>query len=331
MRLAIRALAGAAASIALGALFTGTAIGAEPTTAEADANATLTLGLGSDADTEATAEVGGILNLADGAASSGLAVDSGAAVATGGGQLDGAMTSADADLTAGIVAGAGSDAGGGDATAASSSRIELNATQSSLAGAGRDAGTVLIIDLDASRDDAVGASAELASDLQLAAGDAAGSSADGAAALGVLFGTNGSATEADAVAGTAVGVAPAAPAPAAPPATDVAAVGDGTGEPTTSATVERLSNDAGVLGSRALGPVIGAVSTTPVEVVGGDAPAGGDGEAAPAGSTTSTGPTLPDTAFGGGGGLALWGLLLVTLAGLVSARRRLAAGPGSVS
>ena len=65
MRLVRRVLAGAATSLALGALFTTAALAAEPTTVEGDADATVTIGLGSDEGLGTDVDLDGILGVED--------------------------------------------------------------------------------------------------------------------------------------------------------------------------------------------------------------------------------------------------------------------------
>jgi hypothetical protein len=185
MRLVRRALAGAAASIALGALFTGVAIGAEPTTAEADADATLNVGLGAEGDLDVDAALDGILGVTDEAGTTTVVVDTSGDAALNTSQATANEATAMSDVSIGVAtAGVDSATAGVDTATAPDADagvgIDLNTGRASLAGAGMNAGSLLLIDLDSGRDDAVGGSADASARLGAATDAADATDATGA-------------------------------------------------------------------------------------------------------------------------------------------------------
>lgn len=288
MRLVRRALTGAAASLALGALFTGVAVGAEPTNAEAGADTTVIVGLGGDGDPTVDVDLDGTLGGTAEPASTEAVADLGGDAALGG-----SLASATDGTVVGEVAiGTATDADAASATDGDAS-IDLGASQASLAGAGMNAGSLMNIDLDAGRDGAGGsgtASATLGAVTDAA--DGSGPAGDGAASLTRAAGS-----------GPAEGVSTAVGS-----ATDPVSVSPG------AVSGVNLLGFGGFLGQGQ------------APVVGGDDPSGGEADAATADGTEPTGLSLPDTAIGAVGEVAVWGLLVVVLAGLLASARRLAAG-----
>lgn len=314
MRLVRRALAGAAASMALGALFTGVALGAEPS-AEADVD--VTFGPGSD-DQSVAVDLGGLLDgvtgdaVIDGTTDANVQLDatlnSAAATAS---DASGIATVTAADTTAIVEIGGGATANpdvasGADATADGAAAISLRTSRANLAGAGMAAGSVMLIDLDTSRDDAAAANADGSLTIGGSADDAA---ADAVASLGLGAAGGRAGANADGSLGI-----------------DLASIGvPDAGSPMP------LADRLGRLAVATLGGVLSAAPSAPS--AGGDAgtgddPAGAgggsDASAAPAGTTgTSGGVSLPDTAMAVANEVALWGLILVLLAALAGSSRRL--------
>lgn len=334
MRLVRRALAGAAASLALSALFTGVALGAGPNT-EADADATISVGLGADDESTLDAGLDGILGVNDEAGTNAVVDLNGDAVLSG-------SPTATGDLA--IGASAMTEATDGTAADAdASATIALDAAQASLAGVGMNAGSVMIIDLDAGRVDAVGSS-----DVSLAIGadtDAADTTADADVSVTLGTGTEAGDSSADLAGALSLGAGTDATDGSAdvavalslnglvPELTDIGAV-EGLSLESIGAEVGDVSTDAGsvdptgafdavtsLIPEAVLGVGDESPDVTPDEV---DGSANADLSTTPAGA----GGSLPDTAFGPGSDVALWGLLLVLLAGLwvsggaVPSRRR---------
>jgi len=283
MRLVRRVFAGAAASLALGALFTGVALGAEPT-ADADASVTLDLGRGTDGELGVDGVLDELLGGTDDAAAT---TDAVASVDTridpdAGSTIDvsvGPVTSPD------IATEAGADA---DADA----QIVLDVDETSFAVAGRRGGSVFSVDLGAAPGGTAGTTGDVAAELALDAGTDDPADVDGVASL--VIGTGTGANDASG------NVAP-----------DL-----GTGAVTEIATTGFGIVNGAVLGIQAAGTALLAGGA----VVGGDAPAGRDAMAGPTGPLPGS---LPDTAFGAGDDVALWGLLLAVLAGLIASARSL--------
>lgn len=361
MRLVRRVLTSAAASLALGALLTGVALGAEPTTAEADADATLNLGLGADGATGLDAGLDGILGVTDGAAATDVVVDTGSGALLGTGQPTAPTGAATADVNLGAATDATTD-GTADPAADANATIDLGASQASLAGAGMNAGSVVNIDLDAARADSVGASADLgsstgdagsasgevAADLSIGAGtgatDASGSlvlraggdasDASGDASADLAFGAGTDAADASADLGigavldalaTGLGIVNGAVASlglgAATDATDAA---DSSADLGTGAVTDVVAAGLGIVNGAVLGIQGRGLALLPGgAAVGGDEPTGRDGMAAPTAAAGPTGGSVPDTAMGTASELVFWGLLLAVLAGLTASTRRL--------
>lgn len=287
MRLVRRALAGAGASLALGALFAGAALGAEPTTAEATADATLTIGLGADDDDLGVdVTVVGIVALTDERSVTDADVRVAATATVGSGRT----ATSDGTVRAAVAIGGATDAADGAwLDVAAAARIDVDAARAPRGRTSAVAGLAVLIDLDSDRDDAVGASAGLAAGLGAKAAD--GSDVKAAAVLNLASASTGGASRFSAATGAA------AESDAAPlPHVDAASV------------LAFAAQDTVAAGG---------------ETVDGDEPAGGDGAFAPAGTVTATDASLPDTALGTDSEVTLWGILLAVLAGFALARRHL--------
>lgn len=287
MRLVRRVFVGAAASLALGALFTGVALGAEPN-ADADASITLDPGVGTDGDLGVDTALHAILGggIDDAATTDGVvSVDS----AT---DPDGAST---ADVTVGpltspdVAGEAGTDA---DADA----QLVLDADETTFAVAGRRGGSVFNVDLGASPDGTAGSPD---AELMLGAGtNDSAADADGFAAM--ALGTGSGANDASAI--LALGAGSDANDASGSAAADLA-LGAGTVASDTVASdavggvgSETVTDVAATGLGGARGAVLGiqerlSLLTAVAAAGGGDAPAGGTAWPAPYGRSWGRFPT----------------------------------------